>query len=58
MLRDPQAVTLLVVPTDRDVEQMTSDARFFYGALEGASAAAVEEAVLPLPSIQVDPHEA
>jgi hypothetical protein len=27
------ALTLLVVPTDRDVEQMTSDARFFYGAL-------------------------
>jgi transcription-repair coupling factor (superfamily II helicase) len=49
-------VTLLVVPTDRDVEQMTSDARFFYGALEGASAAAVEQAVLPLPSIQVDPY--
>ena len=43
-------------PTDRDVEQMTSDARFFYGALEGASAAAVEQAVLPLPSIQVDPY--
>ena len=34
MLRDPQAVTLLVVPTDRDVEQMTSDARFFWGAPE------------------------
>jgi transcription-repair coupling factor (superfamily II helicase) len=50
------ALTLLVVPTDRDVEQMTSDARFFYGALEGASSAAVEQAVLPLPSIQVDPY--
>ena len=50
------SLTLLVVPTDRDVEQMTSDARFFYGALEGASAAAVEQAVLPLPSIQVDPY--
>ena len=49
-------LTLLVVPTDRDVEQMTSDARFFYGALEGASSAAVEQAVLPLPSIQVDPY--
>jgi transcription-repair coupling factor (superfamily II helicase) len=49
-------VSLLVVPTDRDVEQMTSDARFFYGALEGASAALVEQAVLPFPSIQVDPY--
>jgi transcription-repair coupling factor (superfamily II helicase) len=54
--RASTGVTLLVVPTDRDVEQMTADARFFYGALEGASAAAVEQAVLPLPSIQVDPY--
>ena len=49
-------VTLLVVPTDKDVEQMTADARFFYAALEGASAADVEHAVLPLPSLQVDPY--
>jgi transcription-repair coupling factor (superfamily II helicase) len=54
--RSAGGVTLLVVPTDRDVEQMTSDARFFYGALEGASSASVEQAVLPLPSIQVDPY--
>ena len=54
--RAASGVTLLVVPTDRDVEQMTSDARFFYGALEGASSASVEQAVLPLPSIQVDPY--
>ena len=54
--RSGTGVTLLVVPTDRDVEQMTADARFFYGALEGASAAQVEQAVLPLPSIQVDPY--
>ena len=49
-------LTVLVVPTDKDVEQLTSDARFFYGALEGASDAAVERAVLPLPSLQVDPY--
>ena len=54
--RTAAGVTLLVVPTDRDVEQMTSDARFFYGALEGASSASIEQAVLPLPSIQVDPY--
>ena len=54
--RSGTGVTLLIVPTDRDVEQMTTDARFFYGALEGASTAVVEEAVLPLPSIQVDPY--
>ncbi|MGH9254022.1 MAG: transcription-repair coupling factor, partial [Vicinamibacterales bacterium] len=47
---------VLIVPTDQDVEQLTSDARFFYGTLEGASEAAVDEAVLPLPSLQVDPY--
>jgi transcription-repair coupling factor (superfamily II helicase) len=54
--RATTGVTLLVVPTDKEVEQLTSDARFFYGALEGASDAAVESAVLPLPSLQVDPY--
>ncbi len=49
-------VLLLVVPTDRDVEQVTADARFFYGALEGASTQDVEQAVLPFPSLQVDPY--
>jgi transcription-repair coupling factor (superfamily II helicase) len=47
---------LLVVPTDKDVEQMTSDARFFYGALEGDTEQAVERAVLSFPSHQVDPY--
>src|SRR4029434_1934350 len=54
--RSATEVTLLVVPTDKDVEQMTSDARFFYAALEGASEADVERAVLPLPSLQVDTY--
>jgi len=49
-------VTLLIAPTDKDVEQLTADARFFYGALEGASAADIERAVLPFPSLQVDPY--
>jgi transcription-repair coupling factor (superfamily II helicase) len=49
-------VTLLVVPSDKDVEQITSDARFFYATLEGASEAEVDRAVLPLPSLQVDPY--
>jgi len=56
LARTTKGVTVLVVPTDTDVEQLTGDARFFYGALEGASAAAVENAVLPLPSLQVDPY--
>jgi transcription-repair coupling factor (superfamily II helicase) len=54
--RTATQATLLVVPTDKDVEQMTSDARFFYAALEGASDADVDRAVLPLPSLQVDPY--
>jgi transcription-repair coupling factor (superfamily II helicase) len=49
-------VTLLVVPTDKDVEQLTNDARFFFAALEGASDAAVDRAVLPFPSLQIDPY--
>ena len=56
MARSAPGVLLLVVPTDKDVEQLTADARFFYGALEGASDAAVERAVLPLPSLQIDPY--
>jgi transcription-repair coupling factor (superfamily II helicase) len=54
--RSGTAVTLLVVPTDKDVEQMTADAQFFYAALEGASDAAVERAVLPFSSQQIDPY--
>ena len=34
--------TLLVVPTDRDVEQLVADARYFFAALEGAADAAAE----------------
>ena len=54
--RTVSGVTLLVVQTDKDVEQMTADARFFYAGLEGASEADVERAVLPFPSLQVDPY--
>jgi len=48
--------TLLVVPTDRDVEQLVADARYFFAALEGAADAAAESAVTPFPSLQVDPY--
>jgi transcription-repair coupling factor (superfamily II helicase) len=49
-------LTTVIVPTDTDVEQLVADVRFFYAALEGSSASAVEHAVLPLPAIQVDPY--
>src|SRR5262245_6003836 len=54
--RSTPGITVLVVPTDKDVELTTGDARFFFGALEGASEAAVDLAVLPFPSLQVDPY--
>jgi transcription-repair coupling factor (superfamily II helicase) len=47
---------LLVVPTDADAEQFTSDARFFFAALQGLNHEEVERSVLPLPSHEVDPY--
>jgi len=49
-------LTLVVVPSDRDVEQLVADARYFFAALEGAAEAAAETAVVPFPSLQVDPY--
>jgi transcription-repair coupling factor (superfamily II helicase) len=54
--RSGSRLTMLVASTDKDVEQLTSDARFFYSAMEGASEAASEQAVLPFPSLQIDPY--
>jgi transcription-repair coupling factor (superfamily II helicase) len=54
--RGTSGLTLLVAPGDKEVESLVADARFFYAALEGASEAGVERAVLPLPSLQVDPY--
>ncbi len=48
--------TVLVVPTDGDVEQMVGDARFFAAALEGLSDHDAARRVLPCPSIEVDPY--
>ena len=56
LARSRGGLTLVVVPTDTDAEQMAADVRFFYSGLEGASDAAVDQAVLPLPAIQVDPY--
>jgi len=49
------APALAVVPTDADVEQLVSDARFFFANLEGLTPAAAERAVMPFPSQEVDP---
>src|SRR5262249_6033243 len=46
----PRGTVVFVVPTDRDVEEAVADVAFFVAALEGFSAAASEQAVLPFPS--------
>ena len=51
-----QTVSLLVVPTDAEVDPMTSDTRFFFASLEGLSTTDAELAVLPFPSLEVDPY--
>ena len=50
------AIVLWVLPTDHDLEDATSDVRFFLSALEALPDAVVERVVLPLPSHQVDPY--
>jgi transcription-repair coupling factor (superfamily II helicase) len=47
---------LLVVPTDRDVDQLVADARYFLHVLDAASPVETERLVLPLPSQEVDPY--
>jgi transcription-repair coupling factor (superfamily II helicase) len=49
-------LTVLVVPTDADVESLTADARFFAAALEGWSDVEVERSILPFPSHEIDPY--
>ncbi len=50
--------TLVVVPTDAEVDTLTGDARFFYTALHGLPDVAVARTVLPFPSPEVDPYRA
>jgi transcription-repair coupling factor (superfamily II helicase) len=47
---------VLVVPTDADVERMTSDARLFLAVLLGLSELDAGGLVLPFPSQEVDPY--
>jgi transcription-repair coupling factor (superfamily II helicase) len=53
---EPDSTLVVIVPTDGDVEQMTSDVRFFLAALEGAPDAEVDRQVLPFVSHEVDPY--
>src|SRR4051812_27694380 len=52
----PSGVILYVVPGDADIEQTCADVAFFIAALEGLTPAALERAVLPFPSHEVDPY--
>jgi transcription-repair coupling factor (superfamily II helicase) len=52
----PHGAVLYVVPTDGDIEPAVSDISFFVSALEGLSPSALERAVLPFPSHEVDPY--
>ena len=47
---------LAVVPADRDIDPLVADIRFFAAALEGWSSARAEQAVLPCPSLEIDPY--
>jgi len=52
----PNGVVLFVVPGDGELEEACADVSFFLAALEGLAPAAVERAVLPFPSHEVDPY--
>jgi transcription-repair coupling factor (superfamily II helicase) len=54
--RSRPGVTVVITPTDTEAEQLAADIRFFYGGLEAASDAAIEQSVLHLPAFQVDPY--
>ena len=54
--RSRPGVTVVITPSDTDAEQLAADIRFFYAGLEAASDAAIEQAVLHLPALQVDPY--
>jgi transcription-repair coupling factor (superfamily II helicase) len=55
-LAPAEALSFVVTPSDADVEQLTSDIRFFLVALEGLTESDAEQAVLPFPSHEVDPY--
>jgi transcription-repair coupling factor (superfamily II helicase) len=51
-----EVVLLYVVPTDPEIENATSDIRFFLASLEAVPDVVVERLVVPFPSYQVDPY--
>ena len=51
-----ESPVLIVVPGDRDVEQLVTDTRFFLAAFDALPPHDAEAAVLPYPSHEVDPY--
>jgi transcription-repair coupling factor (superfamily II helicase) len=52
----PDRMIVVVTATDGDAEQLVTDTRFFLGALAGLDEPSAADAVLPLPSHEVDPY--
>ncbi len=52
----PGSVSVVIVPADDDVDRFCMDVRFFMAALEGASAASLENTIRGFPSLQIDPY--
>jgi transcription-repair coupling factor (superfamily II helicase) len=50
------AVFVVVVPTDEEVERFWTDTRFFLGSLEGAAASSLDEHLKTFPSLDTDPY--
>jgi transcription-repair coupling factor (superfamily II helicase) len=50
------ALCVVVVPTDEEVDRFCADLNFFLGSLEGATSVTLEEVVKPFPSLQTDPY--
>ena len=51
------ALCVVVVPTDEEVDRFCADLNFFLGSLEGATSATLDEVVKPFPSLQTDPYQ-
>lgn len=52
----PNGAVLYVVSGDGELDEAVADVAFFLAALEGLSDAALDQAVLPFPSHEIDPY--
>jgi transcription-repair coupling factor (superfamily II helicase) len=52
----PNGVVLYVVPSDGELDSVVADVGFFLAALEGLSESAIDRAIVPVPSHEIDPY--